>query len=120
METVIHQHGDTAIAEIITNTLLIATPQDALDILVNPKLAGARKIIMHQESLAPDFFELRTGLAGEILQKFVNYRIQLAIVGNFSTVTSESLKAFIRESNRGTHIFFCPDVASAIQKLMST
>jgi len=52
------------------------------------------------------------------LQKFVNYHIKLAIVGDFKNITSEPLKAFVYESNRGNEIFFLEDVETAIARLI--
>ncbi|HMN46270.1 MAG TPA: DUF4180 domain-containing protein [Povalibacter sp.] len=37
-------------------------------------------LVLYESSLGPEFFDLRTGIAGEMMQKFVNYRIPLAIV----------------------------------------
>ena len=62
-------------------------------------------------------FHLSTKLAGEILQKFINYHVKIAIVGDFSAYTSKSLKDFIYESNNGKDIFFLPDEKKAIDKL---
>ncbi|BBI34059.1 hypothetical protein KCTCHS21_34580 [Cohnella abietis] len=52
-----------------------------------------------------------------ILQKFINCRVKIAIVGDFSVYSSNSLKDFIRESNQGKDIFFQPDEEQAIAKL---
>ena len=41
---------------------------------------GCEGLILTEEELSPDFFDLRTGLAGELFQKFMNYRLRLAIV----------------------------------------
>jgi hypothetical protein len=37
-------------------------------------------LMVTEEDLCPEFFDLRTGFAGEFLQKFVNYRVRLAVV----------------------------------------
>jgi len=68
-------------------------------------------------AIGEKFFHLNTKIAGEILQKFINYRVKIAIVGDFSAYTSESLKAFIYECNKGKDIFFLPDEKKAIEKL---
>ncbi len=60
---------------------------------------------------------LKTRLAGEILQKFVNYNIKVAIIGDFTTYTSKSLRDFMYESNKGKDIFFSPSVNDAIEIL---
>ena len=64
-----------------------------------------------------DFFNLRTRLAGEVLQKFINYQIKVAIVGDFTIYSSKSLKDFIYESNKGSNIFFLPNEEQAIERL---
>jgi hypothetical protein len=63
------------------------------------------------------FFDIKSGIAGEILQKFSTYRIRLAIVGDFSKYTSKSLNDFIFESNNGRHINFVSTYSEAIKIL---
>jgi hypothetical protein len=41
---------------------------------------GTGGLILAERDLAPEFFDLRSGLAGELFQKFTNYRLRLAIV----------------------------------------
>ena len=41
---------------------------------------GAKGLILTESDLAPEFFDLRSGLAGELFQKFVNYKLRVAIV----------------------------------------
>ena len=67
--------------------------------------------------MTADFFDLKSGIAGEILQKFSNYRIRLAIVGDFSKYTNKSLKDFIYESNKGGQINFVDSQLDAINVL---
>ncbi len=73
-------------------------------------------MIVHKKSLGEEFFDLKTKLAGELLQKFSNYNMSLVIAGDFSGYTSKSLNDFIRECNRGRQIFFLPDVQTGIEK----
>ena len=37
-------------------------------------------LLLDESRFGPDFFDLRSGLAGELFQKFSNYRAKLAIV----------------------------------------
>ncbi|MFC7614763.1 DUF4180 domain-containing protein [Actinokineospora soli] len=69
--------------------------------------------------LAPEFFDLSTRVAGEMLQKLVNYRLSVAIVGDIDehVARSSALADFVRESNRGKHVWFVPDVASLAERL---
>lgn len=105
------------IAEIISDTIEVSNTDDALDILGNCGYQGADNIILHEQNIIPDFFDLKTKLAGEILQKFSTYHVRLAIVGDFSQYTSQSLKDFIYESNKGGRINFVSTVAEATEKL---
>lgn len=117
MKIEITEINGSAIAEIISDEVLINETQDALDIMANASYQGAVKIILHAKNLSPDFFDLKTRLAGDILQKFSNYRVQLAIVGDFSKYTSKSLKDFIFESNKLSHVNFVSSVAEAKERL---
>lgn len=105
------------IAEVISTDVVINDVRDGLDLMANVDHQGARRIILCEENLNPAFFELRTGLAGDIVQKFANYRMKLAIVGDFTKYNSRSLQAFILESNKGDLLFFVPDRETAIARL---
>ena len=105
MEIKIHQQNGFNIAEVLSDKIIIETVQDSLDLMADADYRSARKIIIHQKNIHPDFFKLRTGLAGEILQKYVNYRVQLAIIGDFSKYQSKPLHDFIGECNRGNYRF---------------
>lgn len=97
---------------------LIFDTQSALDLImtVNHE-TGCSNVAINKEALAEAFFVLSSGLAGEILQKFVNYRMRLAIIGDFSGYTSKPLRDFMFESNQGRHIFFVSSQEEALEKL---
>lgn len=105
------------IVEVVSEGVIVAEPGDALDLLTNCHVGGADAVIIYEHNLAPEFFDLRTGLAGEVLQKFSTYRFRMAIVGDFGRYTSRSLADFIRESNRQGRILFLPDRDQAIAAL---
>jgi hypothetical protein len=105
------------IAEVISSSVEIRNVQDALDIMANCGYQGAGKIIIHEKNIDPDFFDLKTGIAGEILQKFSNYQVQLAIVGDYSKYPSKSLRDFIYESNKIGRISFVNSVEEAMGRL---
>ena len=69
------------------------------------------RIVLNKKAIAEEFFILSTGLAGEILQKFINYGIKFAVYGDFSRYTSKPLKDFIYESNHGKDVFFTSDLS---------
>lgn len=81
---------------------LLVDVQSALDLVITVKHeTGANRIVIDKRVIAEEFFILSTGLAGEILQKFINYHVKAAIWGDYSRYTSKPLKDFIYESNHG-------------------
>ena len=116
MKIEIHQINDQQIAEVVSETTVIATTEDGLDLLGNLYFQGFDKVILHEKNITPDFFDLKTGIAGEILQKFSNYRVRLAIVGDFSAYSSQSIRDFIFESNRRGQINFVGSIAEAMER----
>ncbi|HOZ86192.1 MAG TPA: DUF4180 domain-containing protein [Bacteroidia bacterium] len=106
MQIEIHHIKNVRIAEIISPERLISSAEDGLNLLGDLYYKDFDKIIINENNLHPDFFDLKNGMAGEILQKFSNYRVALAIVGDFKKYPGKSLNGFIEESNRGRHINF--------------
>lgn len=112
-----HRINDIEIAEIISEDVIIESAEDGLDLLGNIYYLGFDKMIIHEKNITPAFFDLKNGMAGEILQKFSNYRIRLALVGSFNDYLGKSIKDFIYESNNVGHINFVPSVELAVQVL---
>lgn len=97
---------------------LITGPQDALDLAMTVNYeTGAQRIAIDKRNIAEDFFILSSGMAGEILQKYINYHIKLAVWGDFSRYTSKPLHDFIYESNQGSDFFFVPTREEAVKRL---
>lgn len=106
------------LAIVVSDEEIISDVQSALDLMATVNYeSGCNRIILNKTAICEDFFDLKTRLAGEILQKFINYQTKIAIIGDFSTYSSKSLKDFIYESNNGREIFFLSDEAQAIDKL---
>lgn len=102
------------IAEIVPGSIMIKAPEDILDLMVEAGYEGCNKIVLHEKDLIPEFFDLKSRIAGEILQKFSNYRMKLAIVGEFSKFKSKSLNDFIGESNKLGIITFVESLEKAL------
>lgn len=113
MNIEIYEFGEMKIAEISADGVLINNAEDGLQLLADLYYQECDGIILHETNITADFFDLKTGLAGEILQKFSNYRMRLAIVGDFSKYPGQSIKDFIFESNKGRHINFLSNVEEA-------
>ncbi|SFF11633.1 protein of unknown function [Paenibacillus algorifonticola] len=118
MNITIDQLGSSKVAVIESSDVIIRDVQDALDLMASVNYNyECHKIMLQKANLTEDFFELKTRLAGEILQKYVNYKVKLAIVGDFDTYDSKSLKDFIYECNNGKQVLFLRDKQEAVHAL---
>ena len=95
----------------------IQSDRDAIELIGEALQNRAKLVVIPVERLAPDFFRLRTRVAGDIVQKFVQYQRRLVIVGDMRPFITESsaFAAFVAEANRGNDIWFLPD-RSALQE----
>jgi len=96
--------------------------RDVTDLMSMAWEHRANLVVISAKRLGDDFFRLKTGIAGEIVQKFVNYHLRLAIVGDITRYLEEStaLRDFVRESNRGNHIWFVTDLEELGRRLQSS
>ncbi len=107
-----HNRHANDIVEITEPRLIVSNAGDILDLLAN---THAKALILRREQLAPEFFDLKTGLAGDILQKFSTYDKRLAIIGDFSDVTSKALRDLIYECNQVGRTIFVPTTQAALE-----
>ena len=115
--TKIEKNG-IACAVVNSNEIVITDTQSALDVLMSAKYdIGTKNIVVDKKLITEDFFILSKGLAGEILQKYVNYGGRIAIYGDYSHYTSKPLKDFIYESNKGKDVFFVATRDEAVEML---
>ena len=115
MEIKIHTIDNRKIAEIISDNIVLQTVEDAIDLIGNMSYQGFDKLIIHEENMISDFFELKNKIAGNILQKFSQYSMPLAIIGDFEKYESKSLNDFIFESNKGKQINFVTTVEDGLK-----
>lgn len=115
MEIKIHTIDNRKIAEIISDDIVLQTVEDAVDLIGNMSYQGFDKLIIHEENMISDFFELKNKIAGNILQKFSQYSMLLAIIGDFEKYESKSLNDFIFESNKGKQINFVTTVEDGLK-----
>ena len=98
---------------------IITDCQSALDILMTANYnCGTKNIVIDKKLITEDFFVLSSGIAGEILQKYINYGGRIAIYGDYSHYTSKPLKDFIYESNKGRNVFFASTEEETISMLI--
>jgi hypothetical protein len=109
MEVKIYENN---IAEIIDNKIILKEADDILGLFFGN---NCTTVIIKKENITGDFFNLSTGIAGEMLQKVSNYRKRLAIIGDFENIESKSLRDFIYESNRTKQILFVKTKEEALR-----
>ncbi len=110
--------NNIVVAHITANEVIISDLQSAIDMIMSVKYeAETKNIALSKDLIVDKFFILSSGLAGEILQKFINYQFRIAIYGDYSKYTSKPLKDFIYESNNGHDVFFTDNLETALKKL---
>jgi hypothetical protein len=92
---------------------------DALALISKALEQKAAWLVLPVGDITAAFFRLKTGLAGDVCQKFVNYGVRLAIVGDVSAhiAKSKAFADFVRESNRGKQIWFAKDMNELKERL---
>ncbi|MFD8884770.1 DUF4180 domain-containing protein [Streptomyces erythrochromogenes] len=100
----------------------IAGEREALDCIGNASYQGAEWAVIPVERFDEAFFRLSTRVAGEIIQKFVQYRMGIVVLGDISrhTAASTALRDFVRECNRGRQTWFLADAEELRARLTGT
>ncbi len=105
-------------AVVRSDEIVITDTQSALDLLMTAKYdLGTKNIVIDKNLIKEEFFILSSGLAGDILQKYINYGGRIAVYGDFSHYTSKPLHDFIYESNKGHDVFFAATENEAVECL---
>lgn len=97
----------------------VRTVRDATDLIGQALAEGASLIAIAVEALDPSFFDLRSGFAGEVLQKAANYHLKFAVIGDVSahTAASNAFHDLVVESERSRSYFFVPDLDTLESRL---
>jgi hypothetical protein len=74
----------------------IQTPADVLGLVA----ADVSSVLILAEHFPPAFFDLRTGFAGELLQKLENYGVRVAAVFPSEDGYGERFREFLGEARR--------------------
>ena len=113
----IKENGVT-IAVVTGEEKVVTDAASALELAMSAKYeTGADRLAIDKRVIAEDFFILSTGMAGEILQKFINYHVKAAIWGDYTRYHGKPLKDFICQSNKGGDFFFVETKEEAVRKL---
>ncbi|MCX6121727.1 MAG: DUF4180 domain-containing protein [Ignavibacteriales bacterium] len=96
----------------------IHTPQDILDLLACGNENETNLFLLEETNFISEFYDLKTGLAGEILQKISTYRARQAIVGSFEMAESKKFGEVMVELNKGSQVRFARTKEEAVSWLM--
>ena len=94
---------------LLSDTENINSERDILDLMGFFGEVGVSLLLISEGVLDSDFFDLSTGLAGEISLKLSMYRVKTAIVADIKSVRSQPFRDWAGECNRGSEIRFCAD-----------
>ena len=94
---------------------MISRVEDVVDLIGLCGSHRTRKLIIHSDHITGDFFDLKSGLAGEIMQKFSNYSMKVAVVLDLQGSFHPRFSEMVSESNRSDFISFFenPETARA-------
>ncbi len=104
---------NTPYIECNSTDFIIRNEQDILDLIVVCGEHATNNLILYEANFSADFFDLKTGLAGTLFQKFANYHMRGAGIISFEKIKSERFKELIFECNRGNLFRFFEDKAAA-------
>lgn len=109
----VHEANNTQYLECDAADFVIRNERDILDLVSGCSEYGVSKVLLHEANLSPEFFDLKTTLAGALFQKFANYHLRGAGLISFDKVKSERFKELIYEHNKGNLFRFFEDRAAA-------
>lgn len=112
-----HLINNIRVAEVTAENIIIESIEDGSELIANVYYQGFDRMLLYEKNITPLFFDLKNGIAGEILQKFSNFRVRLAIIGDFEKFESKSIKAFIFEGNKNHQINFVNTLNEGLERL---
>ena len=96
---VVKRHGCTYIEGVATDQF-IQREEDAVALVGTCGEHSADRLLLYAGNLSESFFDLTSGFAGTILQKFANYHLKIALVIS-SEIVQGKFKEYVVEANRG-------------------
>lgn len=76
-------------------------------------------VVVSAARLPGGFFALRTGVLGTVAQKFSNYHLHMAVIGDIArhVEASSAFRDYVREANAGGTVWFLPDLETLETRL---
>jgi len=115
----IYEVHDIRILECDPSGPPLAGERDVNPLMESAWAEKAKLIAIPAARLAPSFFQLKSGVAGAIIQKLVVYHFRVAIVGDIAEhiARSPTFADFVRETNRGREVWFVASLDELNQRV---
>ncbi|PYE55964.1 DUF4180 domain-containing protein [Deinococcus yavapaiensis] len=97
---IVHQGGKSFV-DVTALAAPLTTERDAADLVAVSWECETSLLMLPHEAFADEFFRLRTGLAGAVLQKFGNYGLTVAAVIPGWYERNDRFTELALESNKG-------------------
>lgn len=99
----LNDNGTVKYIEVISAQSPLSTEQDAVDLVALCQENDTDLLLLHSQALSEDFFKLRTGVAGQMIQKWINYRVKTAAVIPKELINQGRFKEMALETNKSNH-----------------
>ena len=99
------EHAQNTSVECLPGDGLIASENDSLDLVAACGEYQASRLLISAEVLPEEFYNLRTGLAGAVLQKFAQYRVKVVAVLPPERANQGRFGEMVLEANRSNSMF---------------
>lgn len=99
------EHAQNSYIETQAGDGRIEKESDALDLIGGLAEYQIHRIMLHDADLSEDFYNLRTGLAGAVLQKFAQYSVKVAAVLPREKAEEGRFGEMVLEANRRNRLF---------------
>lgn len=97
------EKGTAKYIEVISAQSPLSSEQDAVDLIALCKENDLDLLLLHSQALSEDFFKLRTGVAGQMIQKWITYHLKTAAVIPNELVNQGRFKEMALETNKSNH-----------------
>ncbi|MDM5277511.1 DUF4180 domain-containing protein [Paenibacillus silvae] len=99
----INENGTKKYIEVIFAESPFSTEEDAVNLVALCKENESNLLLLHSQAISEDFFKLRTGVAGQMIQKWINYHVKTAAVIPKEMVNQGRFKEMALESKKSNH-----------------
>ncbi|MGD8188656.1 DUF4180 domain-containing protein [Brevibacillus ginsengisoli] len=97
------ENGTDKYIELLSAPTPLSSEQDAVDLVALSIENETNLLMLHSQALSEDFFKLRTGVAGRMIQKWINYSVKTAAVIPMELVNKGKFKEMVAETNKSNH-----------------